>query len=202
MRTYHLHMPFSRQKLLKSHLDFLGNQPVHLHLICEAKDVPELQLPSWVSVVVCDPFPGGDWFIGSWKTNWFLDHHSFTDDDRYCIYNDDDFYEEGFFEKLEQQPGDLVICSMKRGDHQPPGSPHPGGVLLASPENLRVGYVGGEQIIAKGKIQRHYRLAHGYEGDWGMLSAMLQDIVPHFAPEANVRFNYFEPGRWDGVTLP
>jgi hypothetical protein len=138
-------------------------------------------------------------FVGSWKTNWFLDHVKFEPETRYCLLNDDDLYGAGFFDLLDDHHEDLIIVSMCRGDNHPPGSPHPGGVLIACPENMRPGYVGGEQIILAGALQKDYRLGHTYEGDWYMLAEILKHHHPRYAPEAYVLFNALEPGRFNSI---
>lgn len=150
--------------------------------------------------MTCPPMPAGYGFIGSWKTNWFLDHVTFDDETRYCLLNDDDFFAPGFFDRLDEHDEPFILCSMNRGDHHPKGSPHPGGVLIACPENMRPGYVGGEQLIVAGKILKDYRLGVSYEGDWKLLEQLLKDHRPRYAPEAYVLFNALEPGRFD--TLP
>ena len=198
--NYHVMTPLSRKanlpRLSKMFDGF--DQAVAWTLICEDKDTPEVE-PERAEVMLCPAMPEGYGFIGSWKSNYFLDHTTFEPETRYCLLNDDDLYPSDFFDLLDDHHEDFIIVSMQRGDHQPPGSPHPGGVLIACPENLRPGYIGGEQIILAGALQKDYRLGHSYEGDWYMLADILAHHKPRYAPEAHVMFNALEEGRWDGL---
>ena len=179
-------------------IDMLAPMEIIWHPVFDEGKVPEAKAEqNWIKPLWCPAMPEGYGFIGSWKTNWFLDHMDFEDSHRYLLLNDDDWYEPDFFNLLDEHGEGFIICSMKRGEHQPEGSPHPGGVLIACPENMRKGYVGGEQIILTGAIAKNFHLGQGYEGDYEMLSKLLKQFKPRYAPEAYVLFNALEPGRFD-----
>jgi len=198
MRKYRYYVitPFSRWQHFPAVIRLLFEQKVVWAPVFDA-DLPlSLTFPSWVEPHYCPPAPAG-FFPGYWKTNWFFDHHVIEPEARYLVLNDDDWYEPGFFDKLDNRPGELLICSMNRGQHQPPGSPHPGGILDACPENLRVSYVGGEQLIVSGRLMHEHRYGPEYEADGHLIVKLSQAHPVEFVPEAQVYFNYLEPGRWD-----
>ena len=197
---YHVYTPVSRPKNMPALIKMLGEEGVTWHPVFDREaDVSQLWMP-WIDPMFCPPITPG-WFAGHYVANWFLDHVDWRDDDRYAILNDDDFYEPGFFRKIDAVEGDVLICSMKRGDASPPKSDTPAQpchTLIAAKENLSCGGIGGEQIVATGAAHRNYRYGPGFSGDWDMISAMLSDHEPTFVPEAFVWFNYLEPGRWKG----
>lgn len=115
---------------------------------------------------------------------------------QYMILCDDDSVEEGFFDKIPNE--DVVIASMKRGEHVPVGGVGYGrGDLIASPSNIGLGKIGGEQLIVKGKILRDFRYGLGYSGDFDMIRKIVAEYTPVYVPDAYVLFNYFEDGRYD-----
>jgi hypothetical protein len=131
--------------------------------------------------------------------NWFLNHVEWNDHDRYIQLNDDDLYEPGFFERMDAVAGELLICTMKRGDASPPKADTPAQpfhTLTACRENLNCGGVGGEQIMMSGRAYRNFRFGKGFSGDWDMIADVLANYQPNFVPEACVCFNALEPGRW------
>lgn len=133
--------------------------------------------------------------------NRWMDCHPLMDNDRYCILNDDDAYEPGFFLKLDELKGGLVIASMKRGDQTPAGvsdiRAHATNTLVAAPENMSVGHVGVEQFFVCGKWLREARLPLTVAGDGEMIAYLVAKHGAEYAPEAYVLFNKFEPGRWN-----
>lgn len=134
-------------------------------------------------------------FIDALKDTWLLK-------DRFCVLNDDDAYEPGFFEHIDKvEPGDLMIVSMKRGHHTPtgvtPDRAHGTNTLEAKPESMQVGHVGAEQIIASGGIWMDYAFNNTIAADGERICEILKTHTPVYVPDAFVWFNYFEPGRWD-----
>lgn len=196
---YHIITPFSRFQNLCQMRDHLEPFGITWHLVCEKKDVPfRLKLPDWMKIVVCDPIPPA-WFAASWKPNWFIEHQDIDPEARYILLNDDDYYEEGFFEKVDAVDGDLLVCSMKRGNRCPDNSPNPqlAHTLWAQQDHLACGGIGGEQVIMSGVALKQARWAHPYAGDWNMIANIIQKYPPVFVPDAFVWFNYLEPERWD-----
>lgn len=141
------------------------------------------------------------WKRCNFAINRWLDTHPLVESDRYCILNDDDAYEPEFFTKIDAHEGNLVIASMQRGQHTPPGTgptrAHATNTLVAAPENMRVGHVGVEQFFVCGEYLKTARLPLTVAGDGEMVSYLVGTYGAEYAPEANVLFNYFEPGRWD-----
>ena len=125
-------------------------------------------------------------------------------DHRYCILNDDDAYEEGFFEHIDKvQPGWLMVVSMKRGHNIPAGvaaeRAHGTDTLEACPANMTVGRVGAEQLISIGEIwQKHQFNPESVSADGERICELLAaNPAPMYVPDAFVLFNYLEPGRWN-----
>lgn len=196
--SYNILTPFSRFQNLCQMRDHIASIRVATwHLICEKKDIPfRMHIPEWMRVVECDPMPAG-WFPASWKPNWFADHVELNPDARYLLLNDDDFYEPGFFQKIDEHDGEVVICSMKRGHNTPPGSTNGPETLNARPQELHQAGIGGEQIIVSGRVLKEFRFGPPYDGDWTFISAVTAKYPPVFVPDAFVWFNYLEPGRWN-----
>ena len=188
---YHVHTPLSRLKNLPLLHYMMSTMGVTWTIICEESERPNLAQADWVKLMVCDKCPDG-YFPGNWKSNWFLDHTELDDGTRYLCCNDDDFYEPGFFGKVDAVDGDVLICSMHRAHD----------VLVGRADQLRGGGIGGEQIILNGKVQRDFRFGNHYAGDWDMISAVIAKHAAAFAPEAYVLWNYLEPGRWKEVLCP
>lgn len=137
-----------------------------------------------------------------WRTvvNAFVKSHDAKPEDRYCILHDDDFYEPDFFRKIDQVAGEIVICSMKRGEQTPGGVPawqaHPASDLIAAPQNIVVCSVGAEQIIMSGRILKTIDLPSHVYADGMMIVDLVSKHGAAYAPDAWVWFNYLEPGRW------
>lgn len=205
--NYHVITPFSRVANLNLMLDMLSPMGINWHLVYEEQHKPELTtaVTRWVRSSQC-PAPPPGWFPGNWKLNWLLDQFPWDLEARYIMLSDDDFYEPGFFDRMDAAgDGDVLICSMKRGDRTPgtPGMPaYDTSTLVACPANLGCGGIGGQQIMMSGWAYRRYRLGPGYTGDWDMISGVLKCYVPTFVPDAFVWFNYLEPGRWNGEKVP
>lgn len=203
---YHVFTPLSRPQNFRLLADMLRPSGVIWHVVHESQHVPRIHPDDtlWIRPVMCpDPDPG--WFPGHWKFNWLLNQHRWELEHRYILLSDDDFFEPGFFEKMDAVDGDVLICSMKRGDRSPPkpDTPtQPTTMLHASPGSMGCGGVGGQQIMMHGWCYRRYRLGPGFCGDWEMIYGVLQSYVPIFVPDAFVWFNYLEPGRWDGAPVP
>lgn len=173
------------------------------HLIYEPQHAPEFTpvVGSWVSGCPCPP-PEPGWFPGHWKFNWYLNSLKWDVEARYLLLSDDDLLASDFFTRMDAVDGDVLIASMKRGDHAPGQNGIPAyapTTLLASPSNLGLGGIGGQQVMMAGWAYRRYRLGPGMCGDWEMIAGVLRSYVPVFVPEAFVLFNALEPGRWDKI---
>lgn len=162
-----------------------------------------LSLPVGTIMIPCDVRPGEDeeplplgTCIPNLMFNKFIEY-GLDDDTQYMILCDDDSVEEGFFDKIPNE--DVVITSMKRGQRIPEvGCGYGLGDLIASPDNIEIGKVAGEQCIVKGKVLKDYRYGLSTVGDGEMIMKIVADGHKiTYVPEANVLFNYFEDGRYD-----
>ncbi len=126
---------------------------------------------------------------------------------QYMILCDDDSVEEGFFDKLPE--ADVVCVSMKRSDRairhvvwedyekQMGHWEDSIDVLIADQKNMKVGCVGGEQIIMKGKALRNFRYGLSNIGDGQMAVRVKEEYEITYVPDLFVLFNYFEDGRYE-----
>jgi SAM-dependent methyltransferase len=209
-RKYHVITPMARLENLPKLAGMLEPHRITWHvLIDEGTPLPDVGGRPWIDLVVVPNHEVAFYERCNHAINWFLDHSELIDGDRYCVLNDDDAYEPDFFEKVEKLDGDLIIVSMERGDRIPPNvSPdraHGTSKIWARPENMAPGRVGVEQVVVSGRVLRTARLPLHVQGDGIMIEQLVKANVATYAPEANVWFNYFEPGRWDsysGVVRP
>lgn len=155
----------------------------------------DIKFPDWVNVKRYDKAPLGV-CPSNWLFNKFIDE-GLEDEEQYMILCDDDSVEEGFFDKIPNE--DVVITSMKRGERVPEvGCGYGRGDLIASPDNLGIGLVAGEQCILKGKVLKNYRYGLSSVGDGEMIMQVVKnEPLITFVPNAFVLFNYFEDGRFD-----
>jgi hypothetical protein len=193
--------PFSRPQNVIELGDCLKRQGVQWHLLSVKGEHVLPDLGSWVHQHHFDPPPPG-FFIGHWLVNQFVDN-GVNDDDYYVVLTDDDFTEEGFFRKLDVCTEDIVIVSMQRSN-KPTGTDAgcPFGTLIADPENLKVAYVGYEQLIIRGRVMKQYRCEAVYHADGLLIEKLWAEKMElfRFMPDAYVYFNYLPPGRtgrWD-----
>ncbi len=199
---YHVITPLNRFENLNKLIEMLEPQQVIWHIITDdSRWRPPLPWEEWIMGYVCHN-PETTFFTRcNWAINWFLDTYPPFPNDRYCILNDDDAYESGFFDKIDAHEGEVIIPSMERGYQIPKGvqaeRAHGFHKLVAQPENMCIGGVGVEQIIVSGRLLRTARLPIHICGDGMMIEWFYKTHGAEFAPEANVWFNYFEPGRWD-----
>lgn len=165
----------------------------------------------WITSYVCPNDQVEFWAKCHGALNWFIETQEINDDEMYCFMNDDDGYEPDFFNKVDSVIAevkanhnvvpDVVIVSMQRGDATPSDAiavrQHPTHTLFAHPDNMRVGHVGLEQIIIRGKLLKKYRLAMDVCGDGMFIIQVAKENPVAYAPHINALFNYFEPGRWN-----
>lgn len=201
--TYHVLTPLNRYENLRGLIQMLEPMKVEWELITDKSTPFRVSFDQpWIHHHVYEDPPGGEfWRRCNMALNWYLDSNELVDDHRYCFLNDDDGYEPDFFNKIDLAGGEVVVTAMKRGNQIPkgvhPDRAHDTFTLLPSPENCKPGKIGVEQMIVSGRILKKCRLPMHIMGD-GM---MLEHIAVHnpivCVPEAEVWFNYFEPGRWD-----
>lgn len=154
----------------------------------------DIEFPDWVTVKKYEKPPKGI-CPSNWLFNEFI-NEGLDDETQYMVLCDDDSVEEGFFDKIPDK--NIVITSMKRGERVPPnGVGYGWGDLKASPLNIGIGKIAGEQVIIKGKILKNYRYGLSSIGDGEMIIEMMKDHIATYVPDAYVLFNYYEDGRFD-----
>jgi hypothetical protein len=194
---YHVIMPFTRFENLLAVSLILSRAKVWWHPVFN-NDIPfGIHNLGWIDPVYAPKAPEG-FNPGHFAINWFLDHSELIDDHRYHILCDDDGFEDGFFEKMDAAAGDALLCSMMRGQNQPANGPQYGTATLeAKLENVQVGLVGIEQLMLAGRVMRRYRLGPNAADDGRWVVQVAQENLITFVPNANVWFNYLQPGRWN-----
>jgi len=185
--------PFQRKenidllaKVIKGHANWV--------VLIDDHDLAPL-FPDWVTVKKMDKPPKrANLSPSNWLFNEFISQ-GLEPETQYMILCDDDSVEEGFFEKIPDT--DVVITSMKRGDNVKENPAFPSPVdLIAKPENMKIGWVGGEQCIVKGKVLRNFRYGLNYVGDGVMVMRVVEEYTPVYLPDVYVLFNYFQDGRY------
>ena len=190
----HIVTPFSRWENLNFYVEGLKNQNIVWHPIYhsegEIPNVPWIQ-PFKIKV------PEG-WDACYYKLNYFMDTAGLVANDYYLFMNDDDWFEEGFFDKIRQNSDELLIVSMKRGhNHLPHISPHGTSNLYANQQSMCVGSVGVEQIVIKGSLLSRYRFPNSCVGDGILISQITGENKAKFLPDCYAYFNYLQEGRWN-----
>lgn len=161
---------------------------------------------SWINHYEC-PNEGLDFWVRCHNSlNWFFHTQNIQAEEYYCVLNDDDAYEDEFFQKVKYQVEansiitDVLICSMLRGHHTPtdvdPVRHHPTDTLIAHPANVRVGSVGLEQFIAKGKVLKDINIPLTACGDGEFITALVSNNNTAYLSDCYIKFNYLQPGRW------
>lgn len=201
MTNYHVLTPMNRYENLRRLVPHLESQKIIWHVVVDDEVPFHLSFKQpWIYYYRYPNVANEFWARCNSSLNWLLDTLTLPDDDYVCFLNDDDGYEPGFFDKLREHQDDVIVTSMKRGNQTPAGvrpeRAHGTNTLEAKPENMKVGYVGVEQMFAKAKIMKYVRLPIHIAGDGQMIEYVYTTNPVKFLPEANVLFNYFEPGRW------
>lgn len=181
--NYHVFTPFSRFQNLVYMAKRLKGMGVHWHPIFDA-DLPFSLSGDWIHPMVC-PTKEPGWFPGHWYQNYWVEHAEIVEGDRYIMCSDDDDYEVGFFDVMDQSDGDVLICSMKR----------PGDILTADAGHLAPGLMGGEQIMLSGRVIKDSRWTHHYAGDWDYIAGILAKHSPVFVPGAMVWWNALDTSK-------
>ena len=198
---YHVLTPLRRLENLESLIRMMRPTPVIWHPIFDEGLPFDVTFPeNWICKGYC-PRSAPFWSMWADSLNRFIHAGRLEPDHRYLILNDDDFYEPDFFAKIDKVDGDVLICSMKRGQHIPPGvSPeraHGTDTLEAKAESMVVGRVGAEQMIASGRVFERYGFNNSIAADGERIVRIIAENPVQYVPDAFVWFNYLEPGRWD-----
>lgn len=198
---HHVITPLARIQNFTKLREMLINQQVQWHVITDV-GATEIECDDpWIDTYRFKNPETTFWGRCNAAVNWYLDHKILNQRDRYCILNDDDAYEPDFFKKLANVGDEVVAVSMKRGNRTPgdaiPERAHGTNTLIADPSQMKVGYVGVEQLLVSGRILSKCRLPIHICGDGQMIEYIVATNPVFYMPDAFVWFNYFEPGRWD-----
>lgn len=198
-RQIHLMMPFSRHDLWDKLIAAYEPMNIILHpLVMHGETLPSFQGKDWIQpwAFVMERFNQ------SKMLNMFISDTTINPDDYYVSVSDDDMYDQDVFQFIRNMSDPVVIISMKRGYRVPPGLPinkrYPPTTLLAQPDNMRVGHVGGEQIFMKGSVLKTIR----FDTDApmvadGLVAEAIKSCYPiRYEPTLFALFNYYEPERW------
>ena len=204
MRKVHVVTALSRMHLLEeltAHYEPMG---ITWHpVLFQDEDVVTFNKP-WIEPFILDHTQSGfHGFIdkGYHKKNEFIRWADIEEEDYYCILDDDDMAEAGLFDHIARMDDDVVVVSMHRGYHTPadvaPARKYPATTLIASPENMRIGDVSGQQYITKGRIFRQLNFKEDFHCADGAVAVWLKErFAIRYEPELFVLFNYFEKERW------
>ena len=204
--------PLARFQNVSDLVNHLEPKKIKWHVITDEDSKGTFDVKKdWIFNHICPNVGANFWERCHNSINWFIENKIDSDDENYyCVMNDDDGYEDDFFTKLTNSinnsivrgnSNDLIICSMMRGNNIPsdaiPVRRHPTYTLYARPSNMQVGGVGLEQFIAKGKILKKHKIPLTTCGDGELIQKLTSEYDVLYLPELYVRFNYFEPGRWN-----
>lgn len=194
---YHILTPFNRDENMKLILANFHRPGVVFHpLINRPIEFPR---ESWIKPFFFTPDPGIKWVVyNAW--NKFLNSGQVVDDEYYMFICDDDFLEPDFFKKIKDIKSDIIMVSMKRGDHGLKAGSN--STLIPHWRRMARSWVATEQLIIKGKIIKNERFIDQLTAD-GWLIGNLWRKLPHelftFKTDAYIWFNYLEPGRWNSA---
>lgn len=198
---YHILTPLHRIENARNLVGMLELHNVHWHVVTDSCEPFELRFRQlWVHNYICHTSGDTFWARCNYSLNFMMDVMMWHDEDRYCFMNDDDGYEPEFFDKVDKTEGEVIAVSMLRGNKTPDGvvpeRSHGTNELVAAPENMKVGFVGVEQLIVSGRILRQCRLPIHICGDGQMIEYIVANNPVTYLPEAKALFNLFETGRW------
>jgi hypothetical protein len=197
---YHIVTAFSRPANFEPMYRMLEPMDVTWHLLVEETARLCLQSPApWVKLEFYPAATDG-FHPAHYLGNCFL-QSGLNPVERYQWLPDDTFLPEGFHVLIDRHPGEVVICTLDRGPHHPNECAVNPRILNACPEKIARGYIAGEQMIFSGKVGKAHRFGSSYSGDFDFIQSVTNDCAPNFAPEAKVKYNFLERGRWDKVGL-
>lgn len=204
----HLITPFSRVYLENILTAAYSRMNILWHPILFKDELAKTNFTKpWIyPLTISEDAPESDFIkIGARKINYFLKNYPILGSDYYCFPADDDMYEEGVFDKIKSIDADVVVISLKRGDQVPPNLPknrrYSTYSLMAHPDNMVKGRVSGEQLIIKGFIFKLISFDESDQASDGAVAEYLKasNYNIHYEPDLYGLFNYYEPGRYNGV---
>jgi hypothetical protein len=179
-------MPFSRHHLWPHLLEAYRSMDVIIHVLVFADEELPSPLESW-TIPYTAPFNSNS--IKEQNIHLLINHFlkklKIVDEDYYVIVPDDDLYEAGVFDVIKTLNDPVIFISMRRCLMS---------TLIACPENVKVGYIGGEQVFMKGSIAKNIQIDTEVPCSDGLLAIELKDKYPiHYEPKLFCLFNYFAP---------
>lgn len=194
MKSINLIMPFSRAHLKDDLIRLYEPMDIIIYQIMfESESYIDFKR-EWVKPFFV-PYPRPPALSAVNAVNYFLRNHEFLDDDYYVLAPDDDMYAPGVFDSIKKMDDDIIIISMDRG-----GKTSFERTLRAEPNNMRVNFVGGEQVFAKGKIFKNIQFEIDYFADGKMVEKLKEKHAFRYEPELFVLFNYLNPEWWTEQT--
>jgi hypothetical protein len=211
---YNVITPMNRPENIESMIQMLEPKNIQWHVITDVGSSFKYKFnEEWIHHYECPNFINLDLdhFDRYYNVcNWGLSNITLNPEEMYCFLSDDDAYEPNFFHKIDLSLRnvnwsgiDVIIVSMERGSSIPwdATTRYPTSKLVAHPDNVVVNNIGGEQFLISGSLlnQNNYRFPLHHQGDGLFIQQIYNENKEKtlFCPEANVWFNYFEPGRWD-----
>ena len=204
MNKIHVIMPFSRLHLKDTLIEAYRPMGIILYPIMFKEEYSEFN-EDWIVPVYIPEYDADCdcWGKGAYKRNWFIENCEIHDNDYYLTADDDDMYEPDVMDRVKQFDDDIVIISLKRGDHTPEGvTPercYETSTLFACPENVRIGGISSQQSFVKGKIFKKYLFITSTNCADGKMAIKHKEDgeQTRYEPYLFALFNYYEPGRWE-----
>jgi len=203
MKQIHLIMPFWRHNLKDILIEAYKPMGIIWHVVMFQDEATEFN-ESWIfpTIIPMDSKEFTGILPWGFKRNYFIQNCEINDDDYYVTVDDDDMYELEVFGAIKQMDDDIVIISMKRGQHIPADAGltrrYPTTTLIASPDNMMFGSISTQQSFVKGRIfKNHLYDDLGPGEDCRMAMHHKEDGEQiRYEPHLFALFNYYEPGRW------
>jgi len=220
----HIVTAFSRVHLFSTLIEMLRPFNIEWNLIVSSEIKEKVYKintnNNWVNII--NYTPPDNWDKCYSKFNYFIKNENIVEDDYYIILNDDDALESNVIDEIRKMKDEIVVLSMKRGDNSLAKFlktlklrvlyyikrnynlniplemfPHSTSTLYASPDNMKIGHIGPEQIIYKGKIFKTLQFKNTSCADGMMAENIFKNYKKiTYRPDLFVLFNYYEPGRW------
>lgn len=209
MKSIRIIIPFSRPENLARMLESCQVEKYGAGRVFVCNETEHRKLDRDIigprDIVLLGNFGSGSLRFCMEKCNAALDALTFPNE--YFIFSsDDNIIPARVLEAWQSAPGKAVIvCSHKRGQRIPTnGLAHGTSDLVACPENMRISFISGEQVLVRRDAYGCMRFDLGVCADGAMIERLWR-ILPrdefHFMPSVFMPFNALQPGRWDDAEL-
>jgi len=200
VNSFHVIVSYKRPHLKRAMVAHFAHHPIALHPVSFFnEEFPE----PWVKPTTVDETPG---WVGCYnRFNQWIERGDIIDGDYYIFMSDDDGFEPGFFDELDDATADVVVTSAKRGQYRTTtGARHPASTLVAAPENMQRGKVDLMQLCLKGSVVKKIVWEDHYEADGMMAEKLASEYGDKIDYRPNVYglFNLFEEGRYNPALIP